>query len=128
MGFEMVDAIAALSKVDFAARGLSGLGKLDNFLERQVGRWKAQLESYAEFEGWPGIGGIPGVDEVGAWLNAHRPKSFTPGIIHGDFHFGNVLFDRNSAKMTAILNGTITSADIISWRIVLGTNSAFTWD
>lgn len=109
MGFEMVDAIAALSKVDYAARGLEGLGKLDNYLERQVGRWRAQLESYAEHPGWPGLAGIPGVDAVGAWLNAHRPKSFTPGIIHGDFHFGNVLFDRDSAKLTAMVDWELTT-------------------
>ncbi len=109
MGFEMVDAIAALSKVDYAARGLSDLGKLDNFLERQVGRWKAQLESYAEFEGWPGLSGIPGVDEIGAWLTAHRPNNFVPGIIHGDFHFGNVLFDRHSARLTAMVDWELTT-------------------
>jgi aminoglycoside phosphotransferase (APT) family kinase protein len=109
MGFEMVDAIAALSKVDYAAKGLATLGKLDNFLERQVGRWRAQLESYAEFPGWPGLSGIPGVDEVGKWLDAHRPPGFKPGIIHGDFHFGNVLFDRHSAKMTAMVDWELTT-------------------
>ncbi|MBV9904344.1 MAG: phosphotransferase family protein, partial [Alphaproteobacteria bacterium] len=109
MGFEMVDAIAALSKVDYAAKGLSNLGKLDNFLERQVGRWKSQLESYAEFEGWPGISGIPGVDDVGRWLDAHRPKDFKPGIIHGDYHFGNVLYDWDSPKMTAAVDWELTT-------------------
>jgi aminoglycoside phosphotransferase (APT) family kinase protein len=109
MGFEMVDAIAALSKVDYAARGLATLGKLDGYLERQVGRWRAQLESYAEHPGWPGLAGIPGVDEVGAWLNAHRPNVFTPGIIHGDFHFGNVLFDRTSSKLTAMVDWELTT-------------------
>src|SRR5579871_931403 len=103
MGFEMVGAIAALAKVDYASRGLADLGKLDGYLDRQVGRWRAQLESYAEHPGWPGLAGIPGVDEVGAWLTAHRPNSFVPGIIHGDFHFGNVLFDRNSSKLTAMV-------------------------
>jgi aminoglycoside phosphotransferase (APT) family kinase protein len=109
MGFEMVDAIAALSKVDYAVKSLSNLGKLDNFLERQVGRWKSQLESYAEFAGWPGIAGIPGVDKVGAWLGAHRPPGFVPGIIHGDFHFGNVLFDRHSPRMTAMVDWELTT-------------------
>ncbi len=109
MGFEMVDAIAALSKVDYAARGLADLGKLDNFLERQVGRWKKQLESYAEFEGWPGLSGIPGVDAVGDWLGTHRPPGFVPGIIHGDYHFGNVLFDRHVPKMTAMVDWELTT-------------------
>jgi len=109
MGFEMVDAIAALSLVDYEAKGLQTLGKLDNFLERQVGRWKSQLESYAEFAGWPGMSGIPGVDDVGAWLNAHRPPKLIPGIIHGDFHFGNVLFDRHLPKMTAMVDWELTT-------------------
>jgi len=109
MGFEMVDAIAALGGVDYSARGLASLGKLDGYLERQVGRWRAQLESYAEHKGWPGLAGIPGVDEVGAWLDSHRPQSFMPGIIHGDFHFGNVLFDRESSKLTAMVDWELTT-------------------
>ena len=31
------------------------LGKLDGFLARQVPRWRAQLESYHEHAGWPGL-------------------------------------------------------------------------
>ncbi len=109
MGFEMVDAIAALAGVDYAAKGLSNLGKIDNYLERQVGRWRSQLESYSEHPGWPGLAGLPGVDEIGAWLNAHRPQNFMPGLIHGDFHFGNVLFDRNGPKLTAMVDWELTT-------------------
>jgi aminoglycoside phosphotransferase (APT) family kinase protein len=109
MGVEMVDAIAALARVDFAVRELSDLGKVDGYLERQVGRWRAQLESYVEHSGWPGLGSIPGVDKVGAWLTSHRPTSFVPGIIHGDFHFGNVLFDRHSSRLTAMVDWELTT-------------------
>ncbi|HEY1709956.1 MAG TPA: phosphotransferase family protein [Rhizomicrobium sp.] len=109
MGFEMVDAIAALAQVDYAVRGLSTLGKIDGFLERQVGRWRAQLDSYAEHPGWPGLSGIPGVDAVGTWLNAHRPATFKPGIIHGDYHFGNVLYDWNGPALTAMVDWELTT-------------------
>jgi aminoglycoside phosphotransferase (APT) family kinase protein len=109
MGLEMVDAIAALSQVDYAAKGLSDLGKVDGFLDRQVGRWRSQLESYKAFEGWPGMSGIPGVDEVGAWLTERQPKTFTPGLIHGDFHFGNVLYDRGSHRMAAMVDWELTT-------------------
>ena len=40
MGLEMVDAIAALSQVDYSARGLASFGKLDGYLERQVGHYR----------------------------------------------------------------------------------------
>lgn len=109
MGFEMVEAISALAAVDYASRDLSDLGKIDGYLERQVGRWRAQLESYAEHPGWPGLAGIPGVDKVGAWLTAHRPRDFVPGVIHGDFHFGNVLFDRNSSNLNAMVDWELTT-------------------
>jgi len=49
MGFEMVDAIAALANVDHRAVGLGDFGKAENFLERQVPRWRAWLEAYTEF-------------------------------------------------------------------------------
>jgi aminoglycoside phosphotransferase (APT) family kinase protein len=110
MGFEMVDAIAALANVDYVKAGLSDLGKVDGFLDRQVGRWRGQLESYAEFDGWPGLAQLPNVDAVGAWLTANQPKRFRPGLIHGDFHFGNVLFDWGGPRMTAMVDWELTTA------------------
>jgi len=109
MGLETADAVAALGQVDWAARGLEGLGKLDGYLERQVPRWRAQLESYAEYDGWPGIAGLPGVTEIGAWLEANRPESFRPGLIHGDFHFGNVLFRRDGPELAAMVDWELTT-------------------
>lgn len=104
MGLAMVDAIAALSKVDHAALGLADFGKLDNWLDRQVGRWAAQLASYADLPGWTGAAAIPGVDKVGRWLEANRPENCQGGIIHGDFHFGNVLFRRDSGELAAVVD------------------------
>jgi len=109
MGLEMADAIAALGKVDYRAKGLEGLGKIDGYLERQVPRWRAQLESYAEHAGWPGPAGLPGVDRIGAWLEAHKPKDFRPGLIHGDFHFGNVLFRRDGPELAAMVDWELTT-------------------
>ena len=41
LAYELVDAIARLSKVDWQANGLEGLGRPDGFHERQVDRWYA---------------------------------------------------------------------------------------
>jgi aminoglycoside phosphotransferase (APT) family kinase protein len=109
MGLEMADAIAALGRVDFRAKGLENLGKLDGYLERQVPRWRAQLESYAEHDGWPGLAGLPGVGEIGAWLEANRPTEFIPGLIHGDFHFANVLFSREGPELAAMIDWELTT-------------------
>lgn len=109
MGFALVDGIAALGRVDHVARGLSDLGRADGFLERQVSRWRKQLDSYAEYEGWAGPGEIAGIDAVGAWLAAHTPKAFKPGIIHGDYHLANVLYRFDGPELAAIVDWELTT-------------------
>ncbi len=104
MGIALVDGIAALGALDHAALGLSDFGKPDNYLARQVARWKAQLESYGEFAGWAGAANLPGVDRVAAWLDAHRPQHFTPGIMHGDYHLANVMYQNDSGELAAIVD------------------------
>lgn len=104
MGLAMVDAIAALGSLDYRAIGLEGFGDPDGFLDRQVARWQRQLEGYARHEGWPGAAGLPEIAEIGAWLERERPASFTPGILHGDFHLKNVLFHTDSAEIAAVID------------------------
>ena len=109
MGLAMVDAIVELGRVDVVARGIADLGRTEGFLERQVGRWRSQLESYREYEGWPGPAGLPDVDEIGAWLDAHRPSTFTPGLIHGDFHLANVMFRHDSGELAALVDWELST-------------------
>lgn len=109
MGLALVEGIAALGALDYRERGLEGFGKVDSYLERQVARWKSQLDSYAQYSGWPGPGGIPGVDEVAAWLERHRPASFEPGIIHGDYHLANVMFRHDGPELAAIVDWELTT-------------------
>jgi aminoglycoside phosphotransferase (APT) family kinase protein len=109
MGLALVDGIAALGRVDHLAKGLADLGRAEGFLERQVGRWKKQLESYREYEGWAGPGQIEGVEEVGAWLAARTPASFTPGILHGDYHLANVLYRFDGPQLAAIVDWELTT-------------------
>lgn len=108
MGLALVEGIAALGAVDHLAVGLTDLGKPDGYLERQVPRWRAQLESYRELDGYPGPE-IPSVDEVGGWLDANRPATFTPGIIHGDYHLANVMYRYDSAELAAIVDWELTT-------------------
>jgi len=109
LGLAMADGAAAVGAVDHEAVGLSDLGRVDGYLERQVARWRAQLDSYSELPGYPGPD-IPGVDEVGAWLDANRPTSWRPGLIHGDYHLANVLcrYDRPS-PLAAIVDWELTT-------------------
>lgn len=104
MGLAMVDAIAELGRIEPAAAGLSDFGRLDGYLERQAGRWRTQLDGYRDYAGWPGPQSLSGADTLSAWLDRHRPARFQPGIIHGDYHLGNVMFRRDTPELAAIID------------------------
>jgi aminoglycoside phosphotransferase (APT) family kinase protein len=103
MGLSMADALAKLGAVDHVAVGLTDFGKPEGFLERQVPRWLSELESYQEYENYPGPE-IPGIEQVAAWLDEHRPANWTPGIMHGDYHAANVMFSRTGPEVVAIVD------------------------
>ncbi len=108
MGFEMVDGIVKLGRVDYRAVGLDDFGKPEGFLERQVDRWRSQLESYSELDGYPGPE-IPGVDRVARWLADNRPNHWQPGILHGDFHLANVMFANDGPELAAIVDWELST-------------------
>lgn len=103
MGLEAADAIARLACLDHTALELGDLGRPEGFLERQVGRWLSELESYSRHEGYPGPE-IPGLDEVARWLEANRPSLTRPGILHGDYHLANVMYAHEGPRLAAIVD------------------------
>ena len=103
MGFEAVDALLALGAVDAERVGLGDLGKPEGFLERQVPQWLGTLDKYAALDGYPGHQ-LPHVDELAGWLAQHRPPTFLPGIMHGDFHLANLMFRNDGPAVAAIVD------------------------
>lgn len=103
MGLSMADAAALLGAVDHKAVGLADFGKPEGFLERQVPRWLSELDSYRNFDNYPGPD-IGDVDAVATWLTERRPSSFSPGIMHGDYHAANVMFSRTGPELVAIVD------------------------
>lgn len=103
MGLAAADALARLGAVDYQAIGLGDYGKPEGFLERQVPRWLSELESYSRHEGYPGPE-IPGVGDVADWLEANRPNSFQPGVMHGDYHLANLMYRHDGPEVAAIVD------------------------
>lgn len=97
LGEEMIDGLAALHRFDWRAAGLSDFGRPEQFLERQVARWTRQYESHA-------VRDLPRFAEVGEWLERHRPDTWTPGLMHGDFHLDNCLFSPREPRLLAIID------------------------
>jgi aminoglycoside phosphotransferase (APT) family kinase protein len=108
-GTSMIDALLALAAVDVDAAGLSDLGRRDGWLERQVPRWTRRLQKYAEAPGYTPPGGGAVTDEIAAWLDEHRPQIWQPGLVHGDYHIGNVMADPRTGRLTAIVDWELAS-------------------
>jgi aminoglycoside phosphotransferase (APT) family kinase protein len=115
LGFQLVEGIALLSRVDWRAQGLEGLGRPDGFHERQVARWTAFHDRIKGRE-------LPGIDVASAWLRAHRPLDFVPGVMHGDYQFANVMFRHGEpATLAAIVDwemGTVGDPKLdLAWMV-----------
>ena len=115
LAYQLVEGIALLSNVDWRAKGLQDLGRPDGFHERQVDRWTAFLERIKGRE-------LPGFDEAAAWLRAHRPIDYVPGLMHGDYQFANVFYaDGARARLAAIVDwemGTVGDPKLdLAWTV-----------
>src|SRR5581483_11890106 len=85
LGLQLVEGIALLSRIDWKAKGREGLGRPDGSHERHKGR------------------DLEGMDVATAWLGAHKPIDYIPGIMHGDYQFAHVMFAHGApARLAAI--------------------------
>ena len=115
LAYQMAEGIALLSKVGWKAKGLHDLGRPDGFHERQVDRWTAFLDRIKGRE-------LPGFDVAAAWLRAHRPLDYIPGLMHGDYQFANVMFRHGApARLAAIVDwemGTVGDPKLdLGWML-----------
>ena len=124
---EMNRVIAALHKVDYAARGLADYGKPGNYFERQIGRWSKQYQASVTQP-------IPEMDRLIEWLPAHIPASARDegltSIVHGDYRLDNVIFHPSEPRILAVLDWELSTlghplADFsyhcMAWHIPPGT-------
>ncbi|MBV9723307.1 MAG: phosphotransferase family protein [Mycobacterium sp.] len=103
LAFQLVEGAAKLGRVDWRAQGLEGFGRPDGFHERQVDRWLAFLAAYK-------VRDLPGLDAAADWLRRNRPDHYTPGIMHGDYQFANVMFAHGGpARLAAIVDWEMTT-------------------
>ncbi|GID96474.1 phosphotransferase family protein [Amorphoplanes digitatis] len=79
----LVDTLADLHALDPAEIGLADFGRPEGFNERQVRRWKKQLDASRSRE-------VPGVEELHARLAVRIPDG-AGAVVHGDFRLDNVL-------------------------------------
>ena len=115
LAYQLIDGIVRMGEVDWQARGLHDLGRPDGYHDRQVERWTRFFERIKGRD-------LPGYDEATAWLAAHRPIDFVPGIMHGDYQFANVMFHHGApARLAAIVDwemGTVGDPKLdLAWAL-----------
>lgn len=107
MGEELVRAAAALGAVDHNAVGLGDLGKPEGWHERQVERWRSQLDGYRSTPNYDDA--LPHVDDIAHWLSDNLPREKRIGIVHGDFQFANVMFSLQAPRISGVVDWELTS-------------------
>jgi aminoglycoside phosphotransferase (APT) family kinase protein len=79
----LVDNLADLHALDYAAIGLADFGHPEGFNARQVRRWKKQLDASRSRD-------ISGIEELHARLAKDIPEGGA-SVVHGDYRLDNVL-------------------------------------
>jgi aminoglycoside phosphotransferase (APT) family kinase protein len=94
---ELVDCLVDLHAIDVEAAGLTGFGRPDGYLERQIKRFGGLLELNATRP-------LPDLERVAGWLAANVPDSPAATVVHGDYRLGNVMYAPSSPSLVAVLD------------------------
>jgi aminoglycoside phosphotransferase (APT) family kinase protein len=84
MSLALVEALADLHTVDYAAIGLGDLGRPAGFVERQIEGWYRRWQAAKTDD-------VPEMDAVYQWLRGHVPASAQFSLVHNDFKLDNAM-------------------------------------
>jgi aminoglycoside phosphotransferase (APT) family kinase protein len=94
----LVDVLADLHAVDPAAVGLTGFGRPDGYLARQLRRWLGEWEALRDAD-------RPAVDALAAELAGRLPGAPSGPVVHGDYRLDNVVLDpADPGRVAAVLD------------------------
>jgi len=94
---ELVDVLARLHGIDYAAVGLGDFGRPEGFLARNVARWGKQWQANKTRE-------LPAIDELARRIEAALPESGPPAIVHGDYRLENTMLAPHAPHIVAVLD------------------------
>ncbi|NNE25819.1 MAG: phosphotransferase family protein [Saprospiraceae bacterium] len=99
---QLVEKLADLHELDVNKIGLNNYGSQGNYYERQYHRWKKAFEA----SGHP-----PNkfFSELCDWLGDHLPVTTNRVLVHGDYRLDNVVFDKGSRNIKAVLDWELST-------------------
>lgn len=93
----LIDVLADLHDLDPGVVGLGDLGRPEGYLERQLTRWRKQLDASRSRP-------LDGIEELHERLTEHVPDSRLPhAILHGDYRLDNALVTDDD-KIAAVVD------------------------
>jgi aminoglycoside phosphotransferase (APT) family kinase protein len=93
-----MDNLVRLHHVDYAAAGLSDLGKPEGYLERQVRGWTERYHGSKTHD-------YPEAEKITAWMQQHLPTTTAVSLIHNDYKYDNVVLDPGDiTKIVGVLD------------------------
>jgi aminoglycoside phosphotransferase (APT) family kinase protein len=98
----LVDVLVDLHAVDVDAVGLGDLARREDYLARQLKRWRGQLHQARTRE-------LPVLDEVHDRLAAAIPTQPGATIVHGDYRLDNLMLDPADGRVLAVLDWELTT-------------------
>ncbi len=116
---DMNRVLAALHAVDWQAAGLTGFGRPQAYVARQIDRWTKQYLA-------ANTGDLPEMEQLMRWLPAHAPAADETTVAHGDFRLGNLIYHPTEPRVLAVLDWELSTlghplADLayncIPWRL-----------
>lgn len=93
-----IDNLVTIHALDCSTGDLSHLGRPDGYALRQVTGW---IERYGHAK----TDDIPNLDRVAGWLSERIPSQTSAALIHNDYKYDNVIFDRQDlSQIRAVLD------------------------
>jgi len=83
---DVLDALAALHRLDWRAAGLAWMDRGEGYTRRQIEGWTRRFRDARTPD-------VPDFEYVMAWLAERTPEDAGTCLIHNDFRFDNVVLD-----------------------------------
>jgi aminoglycoside phosphotransferase (APT) family kinase protein len=94
---DAADCLADIHAVDLETSGLTGLGRSEGYVRRQIEGWTRRY-------GRAKTDALPEMDAVAAWLAGNMPEEVGTALIHNDYKYDNLVLDPETWKLRAVLD------------------------
>ena len=103
----LVDVLAQLHAINPDEIGLGDLGKKEDYVGRQLRRWKRQVDEGSDRE-------LPLFNDLHSKLEIGKPEQIGSGITHGDYRLDNCMIGADN-KVAAVLDWELcTLGDVLA--------------